>query len=239
MKMSPAKALWLAAHRFRRIALQPLDLCPPCDVQFIDYARAVIRNDILTNPVDKLGYRQIMLDVFHRRGLCSCAYIPGRALPANCLFQEALQIERLDFVFLDTDRLSRSRTAASYFLNDNLDILHIPPDKNFRVVDLYDINKLRGDSEMLPARSLVYAWQEKINLQNDPQAGLDFGQWNGKSILLDCGGTLVFDVRGNLLSWFRKPGTEHLTEDRENDIRQRLTAWMTDPQAAEKKKVIS
>ena len=28
---------------------------------------------------------------------------------------------------------------------------------------------------------------------------------------LDCGGTLVFDERGNLLSWFRKPGTEHLT----------------------------
>ena len=154
MYVTPAQALIFAANRFRRIALQPLDLCPPCDIQFIDYARAVIRNDILTNPVDKLGYRQIMLDVFHRRGLCSCAYIPGRALPANCLFQEAFQIERLDFVFLDIDRLSRSRTAARYFLNDNLDLLHIPPDKNFRVVDLYDINKLDAlIQRCFPARS--------------------------------------------------------------------------------------
>ena len=64
-KVTPAQALWWSAERFRRVALQPLDLCPPCDIQFLDYARAVLRNDILTNPVDEEGYRQDMLEAFH------------------------------------------------------------------------------------------------------------------------------------------------------------------------------
>ena len=76
--VTPAQALWWSADRFRRVALQPLDLCPPCDIAFLDYARAVLRNDILTNPVDEEGYRQDMLEAFHRRGLCACRVSAGR-----------------------------------------------------------------------------------------------------------------------------------------------------------------
>jgi hypothetical protein len=71
---------------------------------------------------------------------------------------------------------------------------------------------------------LEYAWQEEVLLANDPQKNLNFGRWSGKTYNLDCGGTLVFDGRGNLLSWFRKPGTEHITDDDEKDILQRLAA---------------
>ena len=36
---------------------------------------------------------------------------------------------------------------------------------------------------------------------------------------LHCGGTLVFDDRGNLLSWFRKPGSEHIAPARAQELR--------------------
>lgn len=49
---SAAQALWWAARRFNRIVLQPLDLCPPVDIQFIDYARALLHNFNLYEPVD-------------------------------------------------------------------------------------------------------------------------------------------------------------------------------------------
>jgi hypothetical protein len=221
-KVTPAQALWWAADRFRRVALQPLDLCPPCDIQLIDYAKAVIRNDILTNPVDEQGYRPAMLDIFHQRGLCSCAYKLGGDLPKDCSFNEVMQQDRIDFIYHDIEGVSRSRTAAYYFLSDNRKLLRIPYHQDVRVVDLYDANKLGAAAERLPREVVLeYAWQEEVLLANDAQEKLDFGAWNGKTYNLDCGGTLVFDGRGNLLSWFRKPGTEHITAAEEQKIRQK------------------
>jgi hypothetical protein len=219
-KVTPAQALYWAADRFRRVALQPLDLCPPCDIQLIDYAKAVIRNDILINPVDEQGYRPAMLEIFHKRGLCPCAYQIGQDLPEACLFNEVMLQERMDFVYHDIERVSRSRTAAYYFLSDNRRLLHIPDHQDVRVVDLYDTNKLGAAAERLPREVVLeYAWQEVVELT--PAADLDFKSWNGKTYNLDCGGTLVFDGRGNLLSWFRKPGTEHITPEEEQEILQK------------------
>lgn len=219
-KVTPAQALWWAADRFRRVALQPLDLCPPCDIQFIDYAKAVIRNDILTNPVDEQGYRPVMFKVFHERGLCNCGYKEGKDLPENCAFQDVMKVERPDFVYYNIERISGSRTAAYYFLNDNRKQLHIPPHQDIRVVDLYDNRKFNAGAEHLPREIILeYAWQEEVSLDNEPKNKLDFSKWNSKTFNLGCGGTLVFDGNGNLMSWFRKPGTEHITEAQEKQIR--------------------
>ena len=237
-KVTPAQALWWAADRFRRVALQPLDLCPPCDIQFIDYAKAVIRNDILTNPVDEQGYRPLMLEVFHKRGLCGCGYTPDEEMPESCAFQEVLKVEKVDFVYHDIERLSSSRTAAYYFLSDNRSLLHIPAHQDVRVVDLYDNRKLGAAAERLPREVVLeYGWQEQIFLVNDPVHELDFGEWEGKTFDLDCGGTLMFDGRGNLISWQRKPGTEHISAEDEAIIRGRLEAWEKDPVAAKLQKV--
>ena len=220
--VTPDQALWWAADRFRRVALQPLDLCPPCDIQFIDYAKAVIRNDILTNPVDEQGYRPLMLDVFHKRGLCDCGYQPDREMPKDCKFQSVIKVEKVRFVYHDIERLSSSRTAAYYFLSDNRNLLHIPAHQDVRVVDLYDNRKLGAAAERLPREVILeYGWQEEVLLENDLDQDLDFDEWQGKTFDLDCGGTLVFDGRGNLMSWLRKPGTEHLTSEQEQMILQK------------------
>jgi len=220
-KVTPGQALWWAVDRFRRIALQPLDLCPPCDIQLIDYAKAVIHNDILTNPVDEQGYRPAMLEIFHRRKLCTCSYKVDKELPEDCAFYEVMQKEKIKFIYHDIEGLSRSRTAAYYYLSDNRKVLHIPMHQDVRVVDLYDTNKYNAAAERQPREIVLeYAWQEEILLENNPQEKWDFGKWNGKTCNIDCGGTLVFDENGNLLSWFRKPGTEHITPQEEQKIRQ-------------------
>lgn len=237
-RVTPAQALWWAAERLRRIAIQPLDLCPPCDIQFIDYARAVIRNDLLTNPVDSGGYRRIMLDVFHERKLCACAYRSGEPLPVGCAFHAAFEQEDLEWIAHDIGRVSRSRTAAYYFLHDNRAQLRIPAHQDIVVSDLYDANKNGAAAERLPrAVVLAYTWQEQLTLQDDPRRGWAFGAWNGRTLTLDCGGALVFDERGNLLSWFRKPGVEHLSALEEQQLLERRTAWEQDPAAAHRKKV--
>ena len=156
-KVSTRQAWWWAADRIRRMALQPLDLCPPCDIQFLDYARAVLRNDILTDPVNREGYRQDMLEAFHKRGLCACGYQPGGELPAECQFREVLDEASHkpigDLVCHDIERVSRSRIAAYYFLSDNREVLRIPAHQDIVITDLYDNIKLGVATERLPAKS--------------------------------------------------------------------------------------
>jgi hypothetical protein len=221
------QALWWSADMWRRVALQPLDLCPPCDIQFVDYAKAVLLNDILTNPVDEDGYRQVMLEAFHKRGLCTCGYQADQVLSQACQFYDILdqssRRSRMDFVYHDIERVSRSRTAAYDFLSDNRRVLRIPPHQDVVVVDLYDNIKLGAAAERLPREIVLeYLWQEEVTLTDDESKDLRFGDLSGKTMNLLCGGTLVFDGRGNLLSWFRKPGTEHITPARAQELRQKL-----------------
>ena len=53
------------------MAVQPLDLLPPVDVTFEDYALAVLRAEQIANPTDPDGYRKMMIDVFVERGILS------------------------------------------------------------------------------------------------------------------------------------------------------------------------
>ena len=230
------QALWWAADRFRRVALQPLDLCPPCDIQFIDYAQAVVRNDILTNPVDHNGYRQDMLRVFHDRGLCDCVYTGGDVLPQGCRFADVLyesrHMPKIKLVYHDVERVSQSPTAAYYFLSDNRRALRIPAHQDIVVVGLYDNAKLGAAAERLPREIVLeYLWEEQVTLRNDEVQGLWFGNYNESTMMLQCGGTLVFDNRGNLLSWFRKPGTEHISPAKAQELRQK--ARLTQQERAE------
>lgn len=235
-KVSPKQALYWAAERFRRVALQPLDLCPPCDIQFIDYAKAVIRNDVLTNPVDPEGYRQVMLDVFHdKRGLCECGYKPGQDLPEACEFMDVLLDKEVDFisrefVFHPIHSISSSHTDAYYFLSDNRRPLRIPEFQDIVISDLYGNRKLGAMAERLPHQVILeYTWKEAVTLKNDNPNELNFGQFEGKTVELLCGGTLVFDERGNLLSWLHKPGTEHITEKEASMISKKIDALKANP----------
>ena len=55
------------------------------------------------------------------------------------------------------------------------------------------------------ARQIVvqYAWREEVEL-----SGAQFGKYDGKTTTMLCGGTLVFDDNGTVLSWMMKPGSE-------------------------------
>ncbi|MBN1810275.1 MAG: serine protease [Anaerolineae bacterium] len=188
-------ALWRATDAIRRISLQALDYLPPVDVQFIDYAYAVLRAHQLSSPQGE-EYDSLMRAVFSARGL-------------NDL-DDATRPDRLAFRRYDIDRLSGSRTAAYRFLSENRRVLCIPAEQDFVVADLYATDKITSGAARLPREIVIeYVWSEDIELK-----GPRFGQLGGKRISLLCGGTLVLDGRGNLLYWVRKPGTGKLIRGR-------------------------
>lgn len=194
------RALADAHSRFTRIALRALDFCPPVDVQFIDYARAILVADELAYPVDGMGYRKKIEDCFKARGLADLeAEKPPYSVDLRWKY--------------DIVQMAQSRTAAYHFLNDNRQALRIPPFRDLEIADLYATDKVVEANRSLPREIILeYVWREEVVLVDEYNPGR-FRRWRGERIPLLCGGTLVFDDRGNILHWVCKPGLELLWEE--------------------------
>lgn len=185
------------AGRMEHIAIQPLDLLPPVDVTFRDYALAVVRAEELSNPLDPYNYRDLLIRAFREREILTPDNV--QQLAESHYLHERREL----LVYHDIDKLSRSRSAAYRFLDDNRDELLIPALQDIVVADLYEANKLSREGDRMPRQVILeYVWREEV-----PLVGARFGAFNGRSATMLCGGTLVFDETGTWLSWMRKPGT--------------------------------
>ena len=194
------QSFYFAVDRMQRMAIQPLDLLPPVDVTFRDYALAILRSEELSNPTDPHNYYEMMVDVFVKRGILD--YKEKEALLEPRYVYDAPDAPRLD-VYHDIGDISRSRAIAYRFLDDNRDKLFIPANQDVIVADLYDANKNSNHANRLPRQIILeYIWREDVVL-----SGKQFEEFDGQSTTMLCGGTLVFDDKGNILSWFRKPGS--------------------------------
>lgn len=200
---SPKEALWKATDHLNRLAFRALDYCPPVDIQFIDYAQALLRANELAYPKDILGYQDIIKGIFKKRGLTQLK--PSIKPP-----------RRGDLLSKwDINSIASSRTAAYHYLNDNRGKLSIPMHQDIKVVDLYYTDKIGADNEKLPREIILeYIWEEDVILK-----GERFSQFQGQTIPLLCGGTLVFDGRENILYWSKKDGTQK--EENINEGKQR------------------
>ena len=191
------EAFYNAVDRMQRTAIQPLDLLPPVDVTFRDYALAVLRSEELSNPTDPFNYYEMMLEIFVKRNILKEK--DRKELLAPRYVYNRMEVD----VYHDIGDISRSRATAYRFLDDNRDKLFIPANQDVIVADLYDANKYLYQANRLPRQIILeYIWREDVVLN-----GKQFAEFEGQSTTMLCGGTLVFDDKGNILSWFRKPGT--------------------------------
>ena len=107
---SDIRALADTVPRMQMLAIQPLDLLPPCAVTFRDYALAVLRAEYVANPTDPSGYRQLMIDCFIKRGILEEADRKKLMEPAPVFRRPALDV----FHSVELDRsLARRRLPLS------------------------------------------------------------------------------------------------------------------------------
>ena len=57
------------AEHFLNICIRALDYCPPVDITFGDYLRAVVTSDFDMVPTDDMGYRVAIIESFRRWGI--------------------------------------------------------------------------------------------------------------------------------------------------------------------------
>lgn len=196
-KPSDVRALADTVPRMQMLAIQPLDLLPPCAVTFRDYALAVLRAEHVANPTDPSGYRQLMIDCFIKRGILEEADRKKLMEPAPVFRRPALD------VFHSVESIAASRGGAYRFLDDNRAKLFIPFNADIEVPDIIRANKRTRDGLPLPQQTIVqYLWREELELE-----GARFGRFAGQRTTMLCGATMVLDQNGNLIHWARKPGS--------------------------------
>jgi hypothetical protein len=155
----------------------------------------------------------MMLNVFQKRKILNRS--DARAFKEPRYVFDRLKVD----VSHSIDDISRSRAAAYRYLDDNRENLFIPANRDFIIADLYDANKVTRQGLRVPRQIILeYIWREEIILK-----GRKFGQYEGEVTNMLCGGTLVFDENGNVLSWFRKPCIEQYGRPFTSDRRE--TQW--------------
>jgi hypothetical protein len=181
-------ALVSAANQASRMFFRALDYCPPVDIAYLDYARAVIRSDRVAYPHDEAARKQLER-IFLERGIGKDAadLAPGERL------------RNADLHPYDLDKLSATPSNAHRFLDANRRPLGIPVNANFSVLNLYRTVKESADRYYPPQEVILeFVWTEDVLLESP---GVDFGALAGSHLPLYCGGTLVFDRNGNVLHY--------------------------------------
>jgi len=64
-----ADAAVKTAEHFLNICIRALDYCPPVDIRFGDFLRAMVTADYELVPEDRYGYRAAIIDAFRSRGI--------------------------------------------------------------------------------------------------------------------------------------------------------------------------
>jgi hypothetical protein len=196
-KPSDIRALADTVPRMQMLAIQPLDLLPPCSVTFRDYALAVLRAAQVTDPTDLSGYRELMLDCFIKRGVLKEADRKPLMAPVAVFKRPALD------VYHSVDSIAASRGGAYRFLDDNRAKLLIPLNADLIIPEIVRASKHTRDGLPQPEQIIVqYLWREELLLK-----GARFGQFAGERTTMLCGATMVLDRNGNLIHWARQPGS--------------------------------
>jgi hypothetical protein len=199
-KPSLPNAFWYTIQRMQMMAIQPLDFLPPCEVEFRDYALALLRAEEVSNPTDPDGYREMMFNVFVERGILDEADRASLLEPDPVFNRPELTI------YHDIDSIGASRGGAYRFLDDNRADLFIPLNADLIITEIVRAKKLTTESRQLPDQIVVqYIWREDVALE-----GERFGRFAGERTSMLCGATLVLDQNGNQIHWARKPGSEEL-----------------------------
>lgn len=215
---TPKEIFWNATNTIRGLTLQSLDLLPPVDISFRDYAFAICSWHKFCNPGDSNQLLNILGMTFKSRGIFDIQDVESLRISQDKLLEThgdvtnpiAQSFERLMYrpIRLELNRnieqVMESPESAYRLLDDNREQLLIPLHCDLQVIDLYETFKFNSANEPLGTQYVLqYLWRQDVQL-----IGSRFAQFEAKRTVMLCGGTLVFDQVGNILSWSAKPGSE-------------------------------
>jgi hypothetical protein len=182
------QSLFRAANQTANVMFRAIDYCPPVDLRYDEYARAVFAADRVAYPMDRYAVRSELERIFERRGIrCDTDDSDDNA--------EMRRDIRRKLIDVDIDHVASTPADAYRFLDTHRTLFGIPYEANFAVTSVYRTNKFAKSGYRPPREHIIeFVWSEDVRLE-----GKRFGTLSDTFVPLFCGGTLVFDGQGNFL----------------------------------------
>lgn len=206
------KNLVTTARHVAQMLLRPLDLLPPGEITFPEYASILLRIDQHFHAGDNLGYRAALERILRRRGLHPATF--------NYEWEAAAQPpEHRRLRERNIDMIRSSRVGAYRFLDANRKAFGISPLRDFRVVGLATNHRELDRGYLPPAETIIqYVWEERVKLPADMRTtALDHAVVRG-------GGTVAVDDNVNLVHW----SPQQVTTARREAAREHLVRLLQD-----------
>lgn len=188
------------AGHFETLCIRALDYCPPVDITFGDYLRALITADHDLVKDDDLGYRAALIDAFRLRGIhpeSVTSYSEESLLwtpPDKACSLRGLRMPSPDME--DDERaavLKRDAQKIYGFAKENAELLGISNAGNIFVNSFHSINRVGPDGEM------EHEMVAEV-IENGPGAKTvgDPATFGGATIVFDPRGKVRYAVRKSL-----------------------------------------
>jgi hypothetical protein len=152
------------ADIFFKVCVRALDYCPPVDVTFGDFLRAVITSDIDLHPDDDAGLRDAFMQAFRVRGIVpdGSAYFSDVAI-AWPRFPDRITVDGLEFGDpngLTSKQKDDCRQALNDFMSTHAAALGFDPAWPVRFPSFHPVFRINQDGS-LRTDMVVEAIQEK------------------------------------------------------------------------------
>ena len=229
LSIASPKQLRKTADNFLNICIRALDYCPPVDILFGDYLRAVITADHHLFPDDKYSYRAALIDAFRSRGI-----IPESVTSFS---EESLLWESPEFAGnddipictgLDYDVFSTKDEAEERKnqVKNNADALRAFAKKNAKKLGLstdYPIEVRRfnvmhhvSDNGKFVVELVVQITQSRnVPIDMNYPASDSFKFRGGITLILGQGGQVLYTIRKSIDEEKDGAGNKRLTRQRD------------------------
>jgi hypothetical protein len=195
-----AEAAKTAGH-FANICIRALDYLPPVDVSFGDFLRALLTADCDLIPDDDLGYRDILIEAFRRRGIrpVDVASFSEEALvwqPGEGTGGRRLACHGLDFDVIwgtSADVLQKNAEILSRFGRQHARALQLQPGVPVQAWSFHPVHRVGPDGQL--------RFQIFVELVQTRQVPLDPRRKSSGSMTYRGGTTLVLDARDQSVSY--------------------------------------
>lgn len=195
------------AEHFSNICIRALDYCPPIDITFGDFLRALITADYDLVPNDKFEYRAALIDGFRLRGIhpdgvTSYAEESLRWCPPEVMKRiDAPRCEGLEFdgIRVPTpEQQKRNAIKLSLFGKNNSKALGLKPRSPVQAHSFHPIHRI--DQEGRLQVEMVAELMQQMDVPYDPadKESELFTFRGGTTIVLDKDGNVRYAIQKSL-----------------------------------------
>lgn len=196
------------AQHFSNICIRALDYCPPVDILFGDFLRAMITADYHLVPIDKYGYRAALIEAFRSRGIYpeGVASLAEEALlwcPPDVMkgIEDPVRCEGLQFNIpkptTPQQQAANARTL-NRFGKKNALAVGLNEKQKIQPFSFHAVHRVAPDGQLKVEILAELMQQMEVDLDpKDPDAGW-FVFRGGTTLVLKEDGTVRYAIQKNL-----------------------------------------